>query len=207
MNDFQKPIDNREVPKDWIITHGMEKDKKEKREFSKETDQNAFKALVFASLTAYLKKTFSFCSSRNLAKSSQLDEQQLIQNLIAFKKMLLILREKEMSPSPEFFQQLSALWHILNEDCNQAVSLEKKRTEELVKIKFFIERINTFPLNEEHSLGFYLTHYAGMEWLPFPFMEMLRQLHVEYQQNPQESHLHEWISRLNEIIASFEKVP
>jgi hypothetical protein len=40
-----------------------------------------------------------------------------------------------------------------------------------------IEAINHYPEKGDHSLGYYLSSSTGENWIPFPFMEILRNLH------------------------------
>jgi|SRR5579872_1346934 len=203
MNDFQKPIDNRERPKDWLIIHKLEKDKKGKEEYpKKENEASQKKTLFFSALLFSLKKNLSFCTPIQFSKSEPLDKNQLINDLVSIRGVLTALRKEDSSERTEFTQQLSEMWRLLLEDCEKAHFQQISDREQLIQIRLFIERINTYPLDEEHSLGFYLTHYVGQKWLPFPFIEMLRQLYIEDQQDPAQSHLQEWISHLNGIITS-----
>ena len=70
----------------------------------------------------------------------------------------------------------------------------------------FIESVQKYPENDEHSLGYYLTEYAGSDWLPFPFMEILQNLHFSHQTDPHNSYLSQWVKTLKEIISKIQSL-
>jgi hypothetical protein len=118
--------------------------------------------------------------------------------------MLQILSNEDQSHNPEFTQHFSELWHNLLDDSAVGHTDTKKIPPEILKITSFIEKVCHFPPSEDHSLGYYLTKYVGNQWLPFPFMDILHQLHQEFQENPESSHLQAWITHLNDTIASLD---
>ena len=67
--------------------------------------------------------------------------------------------------------------------------LEKKKNESLSQIKTLIATFHSYPPKQPWSLGFYMTEYAGKDWLPFPRMELLHQLHDDFIAHPKESQL------------------
>jgi hypothetical protein len=209
MSDFQKPIDriNRDKREDWVTPpiQKVEKDKKTQEEpYAKDLKSEISKSALFATLTFFCKKFLNLFSQRGKSSSLFFDIQQILENLYAFRKMLQILANEDQSHNPEFTLQLSELWHNLLDDCNIVTSFEKNIPEFSSKIKLIIKKINDFPSTEDHQLGYYLTEYAGKEWLPFPFMDILLQLHQEYQKNLQMSELASWISVLNEAIFALD---
>jgi len=60
-------------------------------------------------------------------------------------------------------------------------------------IKKIIDEINDYPKNSEFTLGYYISEFAGYSWVPFPYMEMLQNLHLEDKKDPINSHLSHWI--------------
>jgi len=148
------------------------------------------KTLLYAAFMMLIKKFSSLFSNRSV--DPLLSEQPIIEGLLSFRKMLQILSNEDQSHNPEFTQQLSEVWHhLLNSDSSA-----------LPELTLFIKRIQTYPPSSDHALGFYLTAYAGREWLPFPFMEILHQLYKEHQVDDHESTLNNWILHLNRIIST-----
>jgi hypothetical protein len=201
MSDFQKSVGGREGPHEgWMGVNPIEKDKKSKEEYVKEKKEIP-KSLLFASLMIFMKKFISLFSPKVKSRTLLIDKQQIVEDLLSFRKMLQILGHEDQSHNPEFTQQLSELWHNLLNASQQ--KHEKKLP--YSKLQTFIDRIYAYPPSEDHSLGYYLTEYAGKEWLPFPFMDILHQLHQQYQENSQVNELNLWISQLKEIASSFNE--
>jgi hypothetical protein len=201
MNNFQKPIDSRDPSKEWMTVHRVEGDKKEKEPFSSihESDQQP-KPLVFSAFTAFLKKKFNLLFALK-SDSDQSTLENLTKNLLALKKILQILGDEDKSRNPEFSTLLSKSWNSLS-NASQDALLEKKNPQKILKLKLLINAIQAYPTGQDHSLGFYLDQQAGIEWLPFPFMDLLKQLHLEFQGNPKEATLTTWITSLDEILSS-----
>jgi hypothetical protein len=138
------------------------------------------------------------------SRVSIVDKQQFLDDLLAFKKMLQILGNEDQSRNPEFIQQLSELWHTLQDHCNILNLPTRKNLPEAVKIKEFVDAFGKFPPSEDHTLGYYLMEYVGAEWLPFPFMDMLRHLHDQYQKRPETSEITKWLTLINALISMLE---
>jgi hypothetical protein len=196
MGDFQQPVDRK--PPDWVVppTQQIEKDKKDKEPYPPGPNRELSKYQLFAIFTALFKKILNFFASKDKSQMTAVERQQILEDLLSLRKMLQILGNQDQSHNPEFTHYLAELWHNLLEDCQHIASEDPN----ILKIKNFINKVNTFPPSGDHSLGYYLAEYAGKEWLPFPFMDMLHQLHRQYQENPHTSELNEWDLELGAIV-------
>lgn len=145
-------------------------------------------------LVSFLKKFTMHFSFKNKISTIALK-----QDLLELKKLFTLLSTEDLSHQLEFIQKLSLLWHKIREDCNPISLSLSKGSDFLKKIANFIQIINHFPLNEDHSLGYYLQEHVGEKWVPFPFMELLQGLHEEHQIQSK-SHLSDWIKILSLII-------
>jgi len=199
MGDLDKNIYRKEEPSPYekIIVNPIEKDRKDREPFT--NFKGATRSQIYATLVSYFKKILSTFSSKGRARPLVLDLQHLIDDIIAFRQLLIILSLEDQSHNPDFTQQLSELWHNLLDDCN-TLSLSTEASEILSKVKFFISQVQNFPPGADHTLGYYFTEYAGKDWIPFPFMELLQQLHEEFTASPVISVLSNWLSLLNEIL-------
>lgn len=207
MNDFQKSVGSRDKSEDWSIppVERLEKEKKGKEEFSKATYLSSSSQLaLFESFVLFFKKILGLFSSQDKIESDLLDQQQILEDLFAFRKMLQILANEDQSHNPEFTQQLSELWHNLLDDCKQMEIVLKEHPQTISKIKLLVNKISAFPATEDHPLGYYLEEYAGKQWLPFPFLDILHQLHQQSQEASETSELHNWISLLDELISTLD---
>lgn len=203
MSDFQKPVGGKgtPAPEPVPLVPPVEKDKKGKEEqYAKAEQALKERSILFASFYVYLKKLLSFLMPRQKAATLSAAKELISEDLAALRKLLLTLSQNDVSHDPEYLQQLSEVWHIFLENFNQLLSLQGKITPFAAKVKNLLDSIETYPPDEEHSLGFYLREYVGREWLPFPFMELLQQLHLEHQASPETSHLAQWIGELDNLL-------
>jgi hypothetical protein len=196
MPDFQQPIDGK--PPDWLVppAQQIEKDKKEKEPYSPEFTRELTRYQLFIIFITLFKKMLNLFAAQDQSQMTAVQKQQILEGLLLLRKMFQLLGNQDQSHDPEFTHHLAELWHNLLEDCQHIASKDPNT----LKIKNFIDKVNTFPPSTDHSLGYYLREYAGKEWLPFPFMDMLQKLHRQYQENPQTSALNEWDTELSTII-------
>lgn len=195
-----KPPDN--LPPDhWSRVQRIEKEK-----FKEEPEKEPGpKPILFSTFYVYFKKLYQSLFPKTI-ESSSVDKQQVLEDLLSLKKMLQILGSEDQSRNAEFIQQLSELWHNLTQDCNVLNLSSRKNDQELVKIKNFLSSFGHFPRAEEHTMGYYLTEYVGPEWLPFPFMDLLKALHEEFRKNPQKSQIDSWIEAIDELVFDLERM-
>jgi len=201
MGDLDKNIHRKDEssPYEKIIVNPVEKDKKEKGE-SYTSLKNATRTQIFATLVSCFKKFLFTVSSKE--KLSFYNHQHLLENILAFRALLVILSGSDQSHHPDFTEQLTKVWHSLIEDCNALTLAKKGPAEILTKLNFFIAQIQSFPPGADHTLGYYFNHYAGANWIPFPFMELLQSLHREYTASPVISVLQNWITLLDDILTA-----
>lgn len=197
MGDLDKNIHRKEgaSPYEKIIVSPVEKDKQE-QEGGYKSLKNATHLQIYATLVSCFQKMISLFSPKR--NSAFFYQEHLIVNLLAFRQLLLNLSKEDLSHDPAFTQQLTNVWLAI---CNDS---DPKRCppELLTKLNFFISQIKNFPPGVDHSLGYYFDQHAGGEWNPFPYMELLQNLHKEYAESPIVSVLHNWITLLNDILAS-----
>jgi hypothetical protein len=205
MSDIKPAVDPAfQPPKDWLAVQQVEQVKAGKEGLEEIVKKNP-RGLLMACLSAYVRKMALLLASRPLAgrKSAIADELEL--ELSAFKNVLAILTKKDVSRDPDYAQHLSQVWHQLLESANLIEFLERKKTDVLIQLKTLIETFNHYPAKQEHSLGYYMTEFAGKEWLPFPFMEQLHLLYEDYVSHKKESQLFHWISSIDLILSNLMK--
>ena len=90
---------------------------------------------------------------------------------------------------------MSEIWHHILED-----SLRVQRSDPFWSpFQSFLEDLQNYPPDEEHSFAYYLTEYTGQQWLPFPYMDLIHQIHLDYQNNPKSSALERWTYQIDEL--------
>jgi hypothetical protein len=202
MSDLDKNIYRKgeSSPYEKIAVNPIEKDKRE-RETAYTGLKNSTRSQIFATLFSYFKKMLTIVGSKGRSRLSFYDQQHLLDNVLAFRQLLVVLSGSDQSHNPDFTQQLSELWNNLLEDCNSLSFSNESHSETADKVKFFISQVQNFPAGADHTLGYYFTEYAGKDWIPFPFMELLQGLHEEYSASPAISVIQNWIFLLDDILS------
>jgi len=205
MSDVKPAIDPAfDPPKEWLIVQQIEQLKADKEGIEEHVKKNP-RGLLMASLCAYVRKTALFLVSRPLAGQKSALANELELELSALKKALVLLSKEDVSRDPDYAQHLSQIWHQLLDSVNLVEFLQRKKNDTLSQLKIFIETFAYYPPKQEHSLGFYLTEFAGKEWLPFPFMEQLHGLYEDHLVHKKESQLFHWISSIDLILSNLMK--
>ncbi|GAB4186109.1 MAG: hypothetical protein Tsb0015_03680 [Simkaniaceae bacterium] len=181
----------------------IEEEKRIKEKFQKEQEQKGKDSfnLFHASSILLIKKLIEFFEKRQSSSSNILEVKiKLLEIFSKIKELLVQMKDSDQSQNSEFIQKLSDAWNdlcILNE------TLEGSKNKENIpqkEINNFITTFDNYPPDIDHSLGFYLLHHAGKDWLPFPFMEILKKIHLEFLQDEKHSHLMQWIGGIDRII-------
>jgi hypothetical protein len=205
MSDIKPAVDPAfQPPKDWLAVQQVEQIKANKEGIEEIVKKNP-RGLLMACLLAYVRKRALLLASRPLAGGKSAIADKLELELSALKNVLVDLTKKDVSRDPDYAQHLSQVWHQLLESANLVEFLERKKTDVLAQLKTLIETFNHYPSKQEHSLGYYMTEFAGKEWLPFPFMEQLHLLYEDHLAHKNESQLSLWISSIDLILANLMK--
>jgi len=205
MSDVKPAVDPAfDPPKEWLAVQRTEQMQANKEGIEEIVKKNP-KTLLMAALCAYIRKMALFLASRPVKgrKSALAGELEL--ELSALKNALAELTKKDVSRDAEYVQHLSHVWHQLIDNVTVVEFLSRKKSDISVQLKTLIETFNHYPARQEHSLGYYMTNFAGKEWLPFPFMEQLHLLYEDYHSHKKESQLHHWISSIDLILALIKK--
>jgi len=181
----------------------LEADKKVKREFERDADEaQATKPyetsnFLLVALATTLRRASSFFPRATARENTLSKADSIYDTLIAFKHQLAKLKENDHTTDAHYTQILSELWHHLLEHF-EALNF---RNPDRIRFKHLIETLNTFPPDEHRSLGFYLTNYAGDEWLPFPFLDILRHLFRDYLTKKEKSNLAELLRKIDSLLS------
>ncbi|MBS3905002.1 MAG: hypothetical protein KGZ39_06725 [Simkania sp.] len=162
------------------------------------SDPNS-KLFALTAATLYLKKFLDHFIAVAKSLTTSINTDKALQDLLAFKNILSELHKEDKSHDPEFTQRLSIIWQKLYENCSGLEDKIKHADELTASIMLLVKEIHHFPPGEEFTLGYYLTEHAGQDWIPFPFMNMLMDLHEESLASPATSQLSQWIRKINEI--------
>lgn len=152
----------------------------EKKEEGKAPHKPPKKVNLAAALLTFIKNLLGFVGGSGKVLS-------LSENILKIKGLLNRLTKEDLSEDLDFLNDLAFSWLDFVE------SAEKKGED----IQLFLNEVYAYPAGAAFTLGYYLTEHAGYKWIPYPFMEIIRNLHEEYQNNPTNSKLQKWISILD----------
>lgn len=110
--------------------------------------------------------------------------------LLSFVALIEILTRDDCSLRPDILMTLSRFWRELLE----VEYLADHAGLRAIAAPLFCLRslIEDYPQGAEMSLGQYLTHGAGREWYPLPFLTALQHLYHEYQEHPASAAAQYW---------------
>ncbi len=193
-DSYQPPVGDRDPYEKYRIIE-IQKNKETPADSQQKkisSPHSAFAAYVSLLFKKFL-ELFERTSERGLTASA---EKEVLEHLISFKEILEILKTEDRSQDSPFLNNLSQLWHQLLEDMLRF----RRQTTLSTQMRALLKQFQQYPENQEHSLGYYLTEYAGQKWLPFPYLEMIHRLHMQHKKNPENSSLASWTTALKELI-------
>jgi hypothetical protein len=103
--------------------------------------------------------------------------QKVIDALKAFLQTLTELKDSDLSADWRYCERLSKSWSDMQRTLEGA-TFPSSSLNELITL------VNHYPEKGDHTLGYYLSLHAGEQWIPFPFMEILRKLHEDKKEIP-----------------------
>lgn len=116
--------------------------------------------------------------------------------MILFQAALETIKMEDRSQDLAFLNRLAELWHDILERSSSFRS-NKKLMEPLQKL---MKEIEHYPEKASHTLGYYLKEGAGQNWIPFPYMELIQQLHQAHAEDPILSPLKRWTDAIQELF-------
>lgn len=131
---------------------------------------------------------------RNISKSN-LTVEEIKKELKKIRMCFVELTQNDLSQESEFLAKMSLHWVGFEAQLHQL----PKEHPYFSKIEKFSQTIYHYPEEKDFSLGYYLSGYAGFKWTPFPYMELLENLHMQSKQSSQ-SPLSTWIEMIDDIL-------
>ncbi|MDE3045602.1 MAG: hypothetical protein KGJ02_03045 [Verrucomicrobiota bacterium] len=199
MDSFHTPIGPHDPYKDYKVEE-IGKDKLSDDKITppeKEPDESLALGAYLLSLFRKCWQIFQKDTERGVSTET---EKEVRANLLKLKAALEILKKEDRSQDTEFLNSLSHLWHQTLED-----HLRFKRGSSFsTSFRTFVRDLQHFPEGQEHSLGYYLSEYAGEKWLPFPYLELIQKIYREHQQSPSTSALTRWTEKIDQLSAILE---
>lgn len=173
---------------------------KEKKPVHKEEEIQKTTSSFLNQFANQLKDTIGLATKAKERRMLLLQKDGIKQDLHALRRMFSFLVEIDESYNPEFILQISVIWnHVIdNYSFVKIVDINKSINVELLQA--LIQSLETYPPNSDFSLAYYMMHFPGKRWHPFPLMEIFKHLHEEAKTDLETSQLKAWISMLDAII-------
>lgn len=187
MSDIRGPERYQRDPYEHIKIEPIEDNKFEEEKENKKKNNEKGPTIMAAFI--YLFKKFI----NTLLKTPK--KHPITSELKEFRELLVKLTKEDLSEDLSFLNSLTFKWL----DILAKYEEEPKKTN-LEAVKLFFDEIYAYPAGQPYSLGYYLTQHAGYKWIPFPFMEILKNLHLDFQQRPDNSQLKKWIEILDSLL-------
>lgn len=189
MSDFYNPI-HRVDPFEESKTRipPVQEGKQSKEEAAPlPQDPIKYQKMIYGSVVLFYKKLFNtMFFTRRDGTSKTIGEIALAAE--KFRDELSKLKACDETDNPHYAEILSELWEsLLAAPPNSP-------------LEPFLKLANEYPFGDPHSLGFYLSQHAGDDWLPFPFLEILKKLHQGYILRKSHSELSHLLRLLDQAI-------
>lgn len=206
MDSFQNPVGG--GPRDPYENYRVEPVEAEKKtkedEGRKPSEEEIPKKniSIAAQILLLYRRILDFFEGRQEKGITITSEKTIREHLLGLKACLDLLKTEDRSQDSEFLKVLSKFWDQCIEDALQF----KRDTSIALLYKSLIQKIQSYPPTQIHTLGYYLTEHAGQKWIPFPFMEMIHKVHMEHQKSPANSALAEWTQNIQSLLNSFVSI-
>lgn len=122
--------------------------------------------------------------------------------LLEFRNMLSVLMVTDESYNPDFVLQISIIWNHIIDTSGFVKMIDIHKAIRCDLLQKLIANLELYNQGSDYSLSYYMMHFPGESWHPFPLMEMFRHLHQEAHNDLDSSRLKEWVSLLDEIVPS-----
>lgn len=186
MGSVHNPMDNRpKDPYEGYKAEGIE-DRHSKDQPEEEKTPPSKLAAIAAFILRMLQKIVYIFTQNALKRIPSSSQKKTRENLILFKGCLEILMMEDRSQDIQFLNRMSQLRNAFPP--NQPILSELKK----------------YPPNQQHSLDYYLSEYSNQNWIPFPYMDLIRQLHQDHLKDPTHSLLQKWVDEIDLSIKSLD---
>lgn len=202
MTFFPEPLKPSEGRKeDHLIVDPIEADKKMKEDGTKwQLPEEKKQSAMYGALLTFIKKVTNLFTKNEGDTLETVSQDEMVSGVQELRVIFQYLQEGDQSENSKFCQRFSEVWHILYQGLKVIQRTKRKAYINPDKLQVLITDMDHFPPNEDHKLGFYLGNYAGEDWLPIPFRDILKQLHSDHRVNKVHSVLTKWIDLITEVL-------
>lgn len=205
MPDFHSPIGSGPTSPEDRYRQFMNDFSEQKEEKIADPKEEIVQKTTFSFINEFanqLKDTLGLAAKAKERRMLFLQRDGIRQELQALRKMLRFLVEVDESYNPEFILQISIVWNHVIDNYSFLKIVDIHKAVNITLLHSLIENFENYPEGSDFSLAYYMMHFPGKRWHPFPLMEIFRHLHEEAKNDLNSSTLHKWVTLLDEIIPS-----
>ncbi|MDJ0651406.1 MAG: hypothetical protein QNJ27_00075 [Simkaniaceae bacterium] len=180
----------------------IEADRHAKESFNREAVEEKERIHLYGAFLVHFKKLLDYFETGEREAARGISAKGLPGSLKKFKVLLGMIQDLDQSENSGFCQQLSEAWVCLLQDVQMYSSSKKKQGIDVKQLSLLTTAIDHHPQNEQHKLGYYLSHYAGENWLPIPFRDILKGLYCDHVVNQKNSILSQWVQMIEDLLQS-----
>ena len=200
------PSEGKQKQEDFPIIDPIESDKKYKEgSLDWRMSKSGTSFIQYGIILIYMYQflcSFPCNEEDHLPQSKAVLKDDLACNIQIFLQLLQDIEEKDQSENPRFCQTVSMIWQQLSQDLHIHIRVKRKGGINIEKLQMVMTDIENYPPNDDHKLGFYLKQSAGEKWLPLPFRDILKQLHIDHHINHSHSVLSKWVELFIDALKS-----
>ncbi len=178
----------------------IEANKQSKGDQSWEPPAEDKRPRAYVAFLIFIQKLTTSLGKEKEGTLEEMSEDALTGDIQELKQILQIMMDVDQSENGTFCAQFSATWHRLLQGIQILSHTKRKALIDADKLKAFLAGVGNYPPNEDHKLGFYLSEFAGENWMPLPFREILKCLFSDHRVNQSHSTLMQWVELINEIL-------
>lgn len=206
MSPFHNPVGGNPDPKDPYEHYrtGSKTSRQEEKQEESPDNHKGERLTIGAYLLYIAHKILGFLLhfGKEKREAKERSATAIFNDLSAFKKELNRLKSNDLSKETNYLNQLCALWHNILEDS----FIIKHKTSAASLFEELLRNVHSYPEGEEFSLGYYLNEYAGQNWIPLPYIELVQKLFAQHQKDPETSPLTVWTKQIDTILSCFDSV-
>lgn len=157
---------------------------------------------VLCSLNTTLKKVEHETKQQKTEKID--NSSNFLEILKRLKKLFNALKTENSSQDIHFIQNLVHAYQDLSDQLN-LINPSETKTDFFIHCTLLLDSLAQYPAGHPFTLGYYLKNYSGENWLPFPLMNIISQLHIEAATDSGISHLAIWIKSIDELTDNLDQ--
>ncbi|MCY3975182.1 MAG: hypothetical protein OXF02_06560 [Simkaniaceae bacterium] len=201
MTFFPEPLrpSNQKVD-DKIVVNPVEADRKGKDALPRMLPDRE-EGCRYVALLTVIRGACTFCID-----SSRFPRDPLLEHIEELRTLFKQLRREDCSADARFAGDLSLAVARLVERLRMMKHDLRTPRALLSDLRMVLSDIDHYHPGGGKRLGFYISNTVGGSWLPLPFREIIKTLHLEHKNNGNESVLTGWIRLLGRVAGGFAEV-